>query len=240
MKRRTIIEGMKRGDMLKQLAEAVQQVEVPHPLRVAIDGMDAAGKTILADELATVLKYTQRQIIRASVDGFHHPEHLRRQKGSLSPEGFYFNSYNYMAMIDTLLIPLGPGGNLQYRKSAFNYQLNQAKNSPLKTAKSNAVLLMDGIFMLRAELLPYWDLTIYLDVSFNTVLERGVSRDAILFGSPQKAAERYHKRYIPGQQIYLQKANPLDKADILVDNNNLDEPELLRIYMDSKIKRRKQ
>lgn len=231
---------MKRGDMLKHLAEAVHQVELPHPLRVAIDGVDAAGKTILANELANALKYTQRQIIRASVDDFHNPEHLRRHKGSLSPEGFYFNSYNYMAMINALLIPLGPDGNLQYRLSAFNYHLNQPANSPLKTAKSDAVLLMDGIFMLRPELLPYWDLTIYLDVSFNTVLERDVSRDAILFGSPQQAAERYHKRYIPGQQIYLREANPLDKADILVDNNKLDEPEFIRIQMDSKIKRRKQ
>jgi uridine kinase len=44
-------------------------MRIPHPTRVAIDGVDAAGKTTLDDELAEVLRERGRGVIRASIDG---------------------------------------------------------------------------------------------------------------------------------------------------------------------------
>jgi uridine kinase len=40
--------------MLRQLADAVTAVTVQHPVRVAVDGRPASGKTTLADELCDV------------------------------------------------------------------------------------------------------------------------------------------------------------------------------------------
>jgi adenylylsulfate kinase-like enzyme len=45
-----------RDELLFRLAEAVRSVTIAHPTRVAIDGIPAAGKTTLADELAVVLR----------------------------------------------------------------------------------------------------------------------------------------------------------------------------------------
>ena len=56
---------------------------------------------------------------------------------------------------------------------------------------------------------------------------RGTARDADLFGSLEIVEERYWARYVPGQELYFQQVNPLDKADILINNNILDEPKLL-------------
>ena len=89
-------------------------------------------------------------------------------------------------------------------------------------------MLIDGIFLLRPLLLPYWDLTIHLEVNFEKSRERGINRDAELLGSKEEALLRYQKRYIPGQKLYLREAHPLDKADILIDNCNLETPQLLR------------
>ena len=44
-----------RQAVLNQLAAGIAALRPPHPLRVAIDGIDAAGKTTMADELATIL-----------------------------------------------------------------------------------------------------------------------------------------------------------------------------------------
>jgi uridine kinase len=41
-----------RGALLDRLAGAIESVSTSHPLRVAVDGPPAAGKTTLADELA--------------------------------------------------------------------------------------------------------------------------------------------------------------------------------------------
>jgi len=51
-----IIEYMKRSSMINQLSTAIQGIPCPHPLRVAVDGVDASGKTFLADELVQRLK----------------------------------------------------------------------------------------------------------------------------------------------------------------------------------------
>jgi uridine kinase len=58
-----------RAEALGELAEHVLAVDRPHPVRVAIDGCSAAGKTTLADELAQVLRdRTEREVIRVGID----------------------------------------------------------------------------------------------------------------------------------------------------------------------------
>jgi uridine kinase len=73
---------MTRQDTLDQLAGRISALEPAHPVRVAIDGVDAAGKTMLADELARVLGARARPVIRASIDGFHRPRAERYRQGS--------------------------------------------------------------------------------------------------------------------------------------------------------------
>jgi len=231
-KRAAIIKRMKRDSMLNQLAAVIQQVPCPHPLRMAIDGVDASGKTTLADELAEALQGSDREIIRASVDSFHHPKHVRRRQGSLSPQGFYQDSYNYPGLISNLLAPLGPNGSRLYRTSLFDHEQDAPLVSALRTAAEDAILLMDGIFLLRPLLLPYWDLTLYISADFNITQARGLVRDTQLYGSIENAQLRYQQRYIPGQKLYQQEAKPLDKADILIDNNTIEEPKIIRCRLD--------
>lgn len=224
-----IITPMERNRFIHSLARMILQVEINHPLRVAIDGVDASGKTTLADELAEIVQHGNRQVIRVSVDDFHHPEHIRRRRGSLSAAGFYDDSYDYDALIETLLKPLGPHGDRCYRTAVFDLRLDQPVDLPIKTAPQDAIALIDGIFLLRPLLMPYWDLTIYIDVEYTQSMARGIHRDAEIYGSTEQAALRYQKRYVPGQKLYHQDANPLDKADILIDNNHLEAPKFLRV-----------
>ena len=46
---------MTRVAVIAQLADLILQVQCPHPLRVAIDRVDAAGKTVLAKGIAEAL-----------------------------------------------------------------------------------------------------------------------------------------------------------------------------------------
>ena len=46
---------LSRDALLDVLADAIDGLQPAHPSRVALDGPDAAGKTTLADELASVL-----------------------------------------------------------------------------------------------------------------------------------------------------------------------------------------
>ena len=84
---------MTRAEMLAELAELVLAVERPHPVRVAIDGCSAAGKTTLADELAEVLRdRAKREVIRAEIDYFKRAVELRTAYPVGSPEGYYLDT----------------------------------------------------------------------------------------------------------------------------------------------------
>ena len=56
---------------------------------MAVDGVDGAGKTVFAGELAATLRSRGAPTVEASVDGFHHPREARHRRGRGSPEGFF-------------------------------------------------------------------------------------------------------------------------------------------------------
>ncbi|GAA3748348.1 hypothetical protein GCM10022225_35420 [Plantactinospora mayteni] len=59
-------------------------------------------------------------------------------------------------------------------------------------------------------------------------MRRALVRDLELFGSAESVRERYQERYLPGQQIYRTEADPTTRADVLVDNDDLANPRVLR------------
>ena len=99
-------------------------------MRVGIDGVDGAGKTILADELAEPVKGHGRPVIRASIDGFHNPRVVRYRLGKESPEGYFRDSFNHDLLKSHLLTPLGPDGSRRIRRAAFDYKADTAVGAP--------------------------------------------------------------------------------------------------------------
>ena len=218
---------IKRSQFLEELASQVIQIEQPHPLRVAIDGPDAAGKTTLAQELIEPLQSYGRPVIHASIDGFHNPARIRYRRGINSPEGYYHDSFNYHALTASLLTPLGPGGSRQYVSSVFDYRADTEVKIPIQVAEANAVLLFDGVFLLRSELLEYWDYTIFVEAAFEVTLARAEQRDAGLFDNAEEIRRRYEQRYIPGQKLYFDECRPKERAKVVVDNNDPQNPVML-------------
>jgi uridine kinase len=211
---------MTRQHTLEQLAQRILALHPPHPLRVAIDGIDAAGKTTLANELALLLQEQGRVVIRASIDDFQRPRCERYRQGPNSPQGYYEDAFDYPAFQEVLLLPLGPTGNRQYRRAVFAV----STDTPLVTSKEeaplHAVLLVDGVFLLRPELDPLWEYRIFVQVDFEVALQRAMARDQLLFGDAQAVRRRYVQRYLPGQHLYLQRDHPLERANVIVVNND--------------------
>lgn len=211
---------MTRQRTLQQLAQRIIALHHPHPLRVAIDGIDAAGKTTLANELAPFLEEQGRVVIRASIDDFQRPRCERYRQGPDSPHGYYEDAFDYPSFQEALLQSLGPTGNGQYRRAAFDVSTDTPLVTREEYAPLNAVLLVDGVFLLRPELDRLWDYRIFVQVDFEVALQRAVQRDQPLFGDAVAVRRRYLLRYIPGQQLYLQRDHPQERADVIVVNND--------------------
>ena len=169
-----------------------------------------------------------RPVIRASVDGFHNPAAVRYRQGHLSPQGYFHDSFNHVALIELLLEPLGPGGSLTFRRAVFDFRADAAVSEPLECAEPNSILLLDGVFLLRPELRTYFDFSIFLRADFDVALARAEHRDAEFLGSIEEVKRRYEERYIPGQRIYLAEAQPERVASVVIDNNDLQRPVIRR------------
>jgi uridine kinase len=210
-----------RDEVLGQLAEAVGSVAVAHPTRVAVDGAPAAGKTTLADELAAVLRAQGREVIRATIDDFLFPRAQRYPRGEYSAEGCYFDAHDYDALNRVLLDPLGPGGDRRFQHTVYDGTTDTAMSPPVTTAGADAVLVFDGVFLLRPELIDRWELRIFVSTSLEGTVDRAVIREQHR-SSPAEVERRWRERYIPSQQLYFATVRPTDRADIILHN---DEPQ---------------
>jgi len=216
-----------RARVVHRLADVVDNVHVGRPLRVAIDGPDAAGKTVLADEIAGALAGRGRPTIRASIDSFHRPRNERYRRGADSPEGYYEDSFDYALLRRVLLDPLGPGGSRAYQVRAFDHRTDKPVHARVLQATKEDVLLFDGVFLLRPELVELWDYRIFVSADFEETLRRALVRDSPLLGSAPEVERRYRRRYIPGQKRYFAIAQPKEVADVIVENTNPFEPRLI-------------
>jgi uridine kinase len=221
-------EQLDRAELLRRLGALIDAVDTTHPTRVAIDGPDAVGKTTLADELAVVLDAAGREVIRASIDGFHRPRAERYRRGPDSPEGYYEDSFDYDALRRSLLEPLGPGGSRDYCPAVFDFRNDRPAESSSVRASARSVMLVDGVFLLRPELREAWDFSVFVSAGFDEVLRRALGRDLGLFGSADELERRYRIRYIPAQRLYFVKARPELAADAVVVNDDPTAP-LLRV-----------
>ena len=212
-----------RAAVLERLSDAVPAVAGGRTVRVGVDGVDGAGKTVLADELAAVLERRGRPVVRIGIDGFHRPRALRYRRGRSSPEGFYRDSYDLEALRRYVLTPLGPQGDGWYLPAVHDVQHDRALHHDRRRAPEGAVLVLDGLFLHRPELVGHWDLSVLVTAPFEVTFARMAARD----GCPPDPEHPDNQRYVGGQRLYFAEVRPETRADVVVDNTDPARP-LLR------------
>jgi uridine kinase len=215
-----------RAIAVEDLAVRIAGMSLGRPVRVAIDGRTASGKTTLADELADRLRRQGRSVIRTSVDGFHRPKAERYARGRRSAEGYYYESRDLTAVRALLLDPLGPGGDRLYRTASFDLAMDRPIEQEPLTASADAILILDGTFLQRPELRDGWDVTIFVKTSDDVAERRGVRRDAALLGGAEAAGRLYSERYGPACDLYERLCAPASIADAIFHNDDVRHPQV--------------
>ena len=199
-----------------------------HPLRVAVDGITASGKTTLARELAEALRAQGRPAIHLSMDGFHHPRAHRHRQGRDSALGYYQDAYDFDSFARLVLTPLGPGGDHRYRTRIIDLPTDQSIHEDPVQAPEDAALIVDGSFLQR-ELTGLWDQVVFVDTAFEIARERGTRRDTELLGGLEQARRAFDQRYHAASRMYLDQIDPAARADIVVGNDDVKLRILRRI-----------
>ena len=218
---------MDREYILNEIAHTLLLKQtVDHPFRVGVDGGSASGKTVFANELAEVLRNMGKSVIRAGIDGFHNPPEIRYRKGAMSVVGYVEDSFNFAAIHDSILTPLGPGGSLEFSREVFDHHSESDKEFVKETAQTDSILIFEGVMLFRPELINGFDYKIKIYTTPEVKLERAKVRDLQKFGSMETLVQKYTRRFLPGQALYRKLYEPLKSADVIVHNDDPSNPTL--------------
>jgi uridine kinase len=224
-----------RSRLLTDVCDDIESLVGGGPDRMAIvgiDGIDGAGKSTFADELARTLTRRGRSVVRASIDSFHKPRATRWSRGRSSPIGFYLDSHDLDALHMYLLAPLRSGE--PFCTAAFDEPSDKPVEQVWTAQIAGGIVLFDGVFLHRRELVDAWDASIWLEADVRVTAER-IDR-SIAHCPLDGALALVHlakwwarlDRYVTGQRLYIADVDPAARADIVIDNNDLAAPTIRR------------
>lgn len=197
---------------LVDIASAIARGPTRERALVAVDGGDASGKTTYAAALAGALTDLARTVLVIHVDDFMQVPAVRHRRGRTSPEGYLHDSYDYEALTTHVLRPLGRGGSGEYRRACIDRSRETRLVAPTEYAAADTITIVEGLFLLRDELVSWWDYSILLDIPYDVTMARKSRRDGLAL-TPDSPLTR---RYVEGQRLYPERYGPHQRATWVV------------------------
>ena len=193
-----------RVTFLRGLADEILQHYGRGRMIVAIDGPLQSGKTRFADDLAAVFREREHRVFRASMERFHRSREAQGVFGPDTPARYHQYGFDESALRRVLIEPFRMGGSTAFVTSVFDPARDAWVEPKWLTGPADALLVIDGRFVLRPRLTDLWDFRIALD------------------GEPEDPADR----------LAYADSDPRLVAQAVVDDRDPDHP--TRPFFDSR------
>ncbi len=182
-------------------------------LVIGIDGLGGSGKTTYAKSMEQTLSNKGIQVKLLHIDDFIHRNEIRYDDSRADWECYYYLQWRYDYLIEEILAPVQEGNSIDkqielYDKQADQYRLKNIKMAP------NSILIIEGVFLQRTELAPYFDYVAFIDVPKEERLQRVLKRDTYI-GNDIAIIEKYENRYFPAEDKYIEDFSPAERANWL-------------------------
>ena len=145
---------------LREIVGEVRSLASRGRVIVAVDG--GGGTASFADDLAEVFREAGSDTHRASVGDFHRSRADRTLLGPETPAGYYRDAFDYGTLRRVLIDPFRMAGSTGFQTTAFDEARDVPVGSRWETAGPDAVLVIDGEFLLRPELRREWNASVHL------------------------------------------------------------------------------
>lgn len=164
---------------------------------VAISGHGGSGKSTLAESLAKDFGIAEEQIIR--VDKFHAKNHMEAED--------IYKQHEWQGLITLLK---GARSDRQLCYLSRDWQGNEHEVGITRPR----LLIVEGIRLVRPELLPYFDLSIWIDCPLEIASERAINRNREQ-GDSEEEIELWYTKWIPEAKQYYEQSQPEKIANFI-------------------------
>ncbi len=163
---------------------------------VGITGVDASGKSVMTTLLAEELVRSGISVQVVRLDDFHLMRNERHVEGLSEPVQFYEHIFDFERLRNEILKPIRDEGNLETTLICLDVLENTWTVERQYLVNDGTVVLLEGVFLFRPDIAHFLDLIIYLHVD-------DVS---------------------PTQRKYLEEYPAERNADVIIDNNDWQNP----------------
>ena len=201
---------------VESVLAARRRVPARRAALVAVSGIDASGKGFVSRRMSTRLEDSGLRVALTGADGWLNLPPKRFAPANPA-EHFYRHAFRFDEMFDRLILPLRDARSIRL-EADFTEETATAYRPHLYAWEIVDVVLLEGIYLLRPEFLPEYDLTIWIDCTFDTAIERAIARGQEGL-SPDETVRAFRTIYLPAQEIHFARDNPKASADLVLAND---------------------
>ena len=206
---------------LDAIAQRRREIPAERALLVGISGIDGSGKGFVAAQVAKSLSKAGNfspgyNLAVVGADAWLNLPHIRFAEEN-GAQHFYDSAFRSDEMFERLILPLRDHREVDL-EMAFTEETATAHRRHRYHFREVDIVLVEGIFLFKREYRSLFDLTCWIECSFETALARAVKRRQE--GLPPKETIRaFETIYFPAQRIHLHRDNPRAAADMLLPND---------------------
>jgi len=208
-----------RGDLEVVVAEILAtrgRVPAARSALVAVTGIDGCGKGYVTVRLVDALRLRGARAVSLNIDGWLNLPAVRFSETDPA-EHFYRHAIRFDQLFAELVFPLRDHRSVRI-------ETDHAEETATAYCKKRYeiddvdVVVLEGIYLLKRAFQAYYDLSVWIDCTFDSALERAIARGQE--GLPVAATiAAYRTIYFPAQEIHLERDDPRAAATARIDND---------------------
>lgn len=180
----------------------------PHGSRfvLGIDGLSRSGKTTLSRYLESSLLAMKENVFTFHMDDHIVERQKRYETGHESWYEYYAIQWDVSYLRENLFVKLRnhDGISLTFYDETLDEQVLKSVQLP-----GDCIVIVEGVFLQRPEWREFLDYCIYIDCPRQTRFARERT-------DTQTKLEKFKNRYWKAEDYYVQRVQPLDRADLVV------------------------
>jgi uridine kinase len=177
-----------------RIREARRNAPRARALLVAVTGIDGSGKRFIASRIATTLTTAGLRAEPINIDGWLNLP-AARFNDSNPADHFYKHAIRFEELFTQLVLPLRDARSLRL-EADFAEETSTEYRRHVYEFTDLDVIVLEGIYLLKRAFVRHYDLSIWIECSFDTALERAVAR-AQEGLSPEDTIHAYRTIYFP-------------------------------------------